>query len=355
MADWTSSMQQTFEFYIVDPATWGDMSKVDIIKSGTITRDSDSETLGSASFTTTDVLDECYIRVYLVVFQNGVRERFPLGTFLCQSPGEKYDGKTTDISVQAYTPLIELKEKMPPLGYALNKTRAILSAASNLTEANVRAPIVRTKNSSKLADDFVSNLNDTWLTFLKDLLANAEYEFALDEMGRILFVPYKSLYAMQPVWTFDDGNSSILQPSVTIDRDLYSMPNVVEVVYSKGEQTLFARMVNDDPDSPISTVNRGREIVYRETDPDIADGLTQGQINAYANRLLSEKSLLEYTVSYTHGYCPVRLGDCVMLDYKRAGLNHVKAIVTRQSISLESGCQVDETAVYSTSLWNGNS
>ena len=63
MADWLSSMQQTFEYYIVDPGTWKDVKLLENVKSCTITRDSDVETLGSATFDITESVGECYIRV----------------------------------------------------------------------------------------------------------------------------------------------------------------------------------------------------------------------------------------------------------------------------------------------------
>ena len=49
MPDWTKSMQQTFEYYIVDPTSWKDSEKLDNILSSTITRDSEVDTLGSAT------------------------------------------------------------------------------------------------------------------------------------------------------------------------------------------------------------------------------------------------------------------------------------------------------------------
>lgn len=62
-------------------------------------------------------------------------------------------------------------------------------------------------------------------------------------------------------------------------------------------------------------------------------------------------SALEYTISYTHGYCPVRIGDCVRLNYSRAGLRGIKAKVISQSIKCEPGCPVTEKAVFTTQLW----
>ena len=351
MADWTSSMQQTFEYYVVDPDSWKDVSKIENVKSCTISRDSEAETLGSATIDVTESLGECYVRVYLITIQNGVREKHPLGTFLVQTPSSSFDGKIRDVSMDAYTPLLELKESPPPIGYSLLKEQNIMSIAYQLIREHARAPVVEADCSTALLNDFVANLDDTWLSFLTDLISNARYTFSLDELGRILFAPNQDTASLNPVWTYDDGNSSILYPDISMDHDLYGIPNVVEVVYSRGSSSYFARAVNDDSNSQISTVNRGREIIYRVNDPDMIGDPTNNQIDDYAEQLLRELSTIEYTVSYTHGYCPVRLGDCVRLNYERAGIVDVKAKVISQSIKCEPGCPVTEKAVFTTKLW----
>lgn len=351
MADWLQSMQQTFEYYIVDPLTWRDIKLVDNVKSCTIERDSEAATLGSAEIAVTESTGECYIRVYLVTIQNGVRERHPLGTFLVQTPSKSFDGKITDISLDAYTPLLELKENPPVIGYSILKKQNIMDWAYRLVREKARAPVVEPDCDETLYYDFVANTDDTWLTFLSDLIANAKYQFGLDELGRILFLPKQDTASLQPVWTFDDGNSSILYPDFSTSHDLYGIPNVVEVVYSTDNAKYYSRVVNDDPNSPISTVNRGREITHRITNPDLSGIPTQEQINQYATQTLRDLSTLEYTVTYTHGYCPVRIGDCVRLDYRRAGIHNVKAKVISQTIKCISGCPVTEKAVFTNKLW----
>lgn len=351
MPNWSESMGRTYEYYIVDPRTWKDKTKLDKVKSCTINRDSSVETLGSASFELAETLGECYVRVYLITIQNGVKERFSLGTFQIQTPSVTFDGMMKDTSVDAYTPLLELKENPPPLGYSMLKDTNIMDSAYRLVREQARAPVVKTECSTKLYCDFVANTDDTWLSYTKDLIANAKYEFGLDEVGRILFLPKQDTASLQPVWTFNDDNSSILYPEVTIKHDLYGIPNVVEVVYSNGGDYFHARVVNDDSNSPISTVNRGREILYRETNPSLSGNPTEGFIEEYAENLLKELSSIEYTLTYSHGYCPVRLGDCVRLNYNRAGLRDVKAKVTNQSIKCDSACAVTETAVFTKKLW----
>lgn len=420
MVDWEASMQQTFEYYIVDPNTWKDMKLIDTVKSSTINRDAEVDTLGSATIDIVDSVGECYIRVYLVTVQNGVTEKHPLGTFLVQTPSSNYDGRTRNVSMDAYTPLLELKEKQPPLGYYVPKSKyykvnkngdeyvktdeelesvmgsevkitteteageqktqyvttttgdpvfkqtnrdgsevyycvpkstSAINLACRLADENTRAPVVRTECMTALHYDFISETSDSWFTYLRDLIGNANYEFALDELGRILLAPKQNVDSLQPVWTYTDDNSSILYPETTMNHDLFGIPNVVEVIYSSGNDILYGVARNEDVNSPTSISNRGREIVHRVTDPELVGIPTQAQVDDYAERLLRELSSIEYTITYSHGYCPVRLGDCVRLNYSRAGIKNVKAKVISQSIQCGTGCKVTEKAVFTTKLW----
>lgn len=349
--DWTKSMQQSFEYYIVNPRTWEDEKRLDTVTKSTISRDSEADTLGSASIDINESVGECYIRVYLIAIQNGLKDKRPLGTFLVQTPSSTFNGKVRNVVMDAYTPLIELKESCPPIGYYIAEQDNVMEHVTRLTKEHLRAPVVVATNKKTLYSDFVADPNDTWLSYLSALMVNAKYTYDIDELGRILFAPRQDISAMQPVWTYTDDNSSILYPEITMDHDLYGIPNVVEVIYSKGKEYFYTRVVNDDENSPTSTVRRGREIVHRVTDPDLIGDPTENQINLYAEQLLKEASAIEYTISYTHGYCPVRVGDCVMLNYKRAGITNAKAKVISQNIKCVPGVPVTEKAVFTTNLW----
>lgn len=417
MPNWSASMAQTFEFYTVEPTkAWTDVKRLTNIKSCTINRDADTETKVSATFDVTDMVGECYIRVYLITNQNGVIEKHPLGTFLAQTPSSSFDGKSRSVSMDAYSPLIELKEKSPPIGFYIPKNSDVMENAYNLMNENMRGPISRPAiPSTKLYDDLVSDPNYTWLEFLTYLISAAsanicykveysnegffvrtneeidlpnefeyvqltdkttsndivykytdnenvdhyyclvdkviQYKLDLDEMGRVLFMPDQDTASLSPVWTYNDDNSSILFPDLNMDHDLYGIPNVVEVIYADAEHYIESRVVNDDPNSPVSTVARGREIVQRVINPDIHGNPSQEVVDRYAEDVLSALSSVEYTVSYTHGYCPVRVGDCVRLNYTRAGLKDIKAKVVSQSIRCETGCYVSEKAVFTSKLW----
>lgn len=354
MPDWTKSMTQTFEYYIVNPNSWRDEKPLKFVKSSSIDRDEDTDTLGSMSIDMDEDIGEAWVRVYLVTIQNGVTERHPLGTFLVQTPLMDTDGKNKSYSADAYTPLIILKEKLPDLGYYIDKDSNILDIVYEKTVNNIEhVPVVKTSGKDTLANDFVADPEDTWFKFLSDLLANADYKFGLDEMGRVVFLPKQELDALQPVWTFDDDNSSILYPDLTSENDFYGIPNVVQVTCSSGGAIFTATVENNNPNSPVSIQNRGRRIYYRDTNPNIVGVVTKenGKVKEYAEKLLKELSTVERRITFTHGYCPVRVGDAVRLNYTRAGIHNVKAKVVSQSIECVPGCPVSTTVVYSSKLW----
>ena len=364
MPDWTKNMEQSFEYYTVDPTTMADVKRLYNVKSASFDRDSKAETLGSATIDITNSVGESYIRCYMKTVQEGVTEKFPIVTVLSQTPSSTFNGKIMDVSMDCYTPLIELKEKQPPLGYTVRKGTRIMDAAYNIVSKNCRAPVNRVEPifgkdqngeeidlSPTLQYDFVADTNDTFLSFVIALIANANYELGLSARGDILFLPKQKLESLQSVWDYDDDNSSILYSEITVNHDLYGIPNVVEVIYSYGSDYKEAVAINDDPNSPTSTVSRGRRIIYRDTDPSLRGYVTQEQLNDYAERLLKELSTLEYTVSYKHAYNHVNIGDCVRLNYTRAGIKNIKAKVISQNIKAEPGCPVSEKAVFTSKLW----
>jgi len=353
--DWTKSMSQSFEYYYVDPATWKDVKLIKTVKSSSIDRDLTADTLGSATIDLDEIIGECYIRIYLVINQNEVKDRIPLGTYLIQTPQVSYDGKVHSVSADAYTPLLELKEKKVPLGYFIPKDSNIMDQAYNVIKDKCRCPVVKTINDKTLSYNFISNYDDTYDVYIKDLISLANYSFGLDELGRIIFMPYQDLSSLKPIWTFTSDNSSILFPEISLKHDYYGIPNVVEVIYNDSRGVMKAVAKNEDPGSPISIINRGREIVYsNEKIPagELPTYPTQEMLDLYAKKLLQNLSNVEYKISFSHGYCPVKLGDCVRIDYPKMGLNGVKAKIISQKIKCTTGCSVTTTAVLNKSLWN---
>lgn len=354
MPDWTKSMTQYYEFYKVDPVTWGNQKLLQTVESASLTRDLNTETLGSASFNISEMPGEHYIRTYLITVQNGAREQFCLGTYLVQSPSYSFDGARLNTRIDAYTALMELREQYPPFGYTVHKGTQILKEVTRLLSDITRVPVIgkyaqpTTLENAELTlyDHFTADPSDTWYSFFSKLLAKAKYRLDLDELGRIRLAPVTAVDKLHPIWIYDSGNSSILGSSITVDKDIYGIPNVVEVYY----QDKRAIVKNTNSASPVSVQNRGREIVHRVVSPNLNSQNGQKAVDDYATQLLNDLSKVNYTISYTHGYAPVNIGDGVIIDCPKAGLNAVTAKVISQTINCTPGCQVSEKAIFAENL-----
>ena len=361
MPDWTKSMYQTFEFYSVNPENWENKAMLNDVTSASITRDLNSETLGSATFSSTTFTGEEYIRAYLVTVQNGITEHFPLGTYLVQSPTFTFNGMYSEISSDAYSPLIELREKHPSIGYTLRKGQDIMKAVIDLASLYMRAPVISSMRDNtdknferELSDHYTAAADDTWFSYIYKLIGKAGYSFALDELGKLSFTPIEKIDGMNPIWTYDDGNSSILYKDVSIDKDIYGIPNVVHVYKQTADGVLEAIAENHLESSPVSIEARGRTIEHIITNPNISSANMQHSLEEYAEEQLKSISTVQYVVDYKHAYCPVTIGDCVRLDYKAGGLDGVKARVISQTIDCKPGCMVTEKAVYTEKLYEVN-
>ena len=345
MADWTQGMTRTYEFWEVDPATWGDERRLDSVTGATIVRDSDDETLGNASFDMDSWEGEKYIRTYMVTEQFGLRERWPLGTHLVQVDNTLFDGMRGSTTVQGFTPLKELADDYPPLFYYVDSGYATAHAA-RLMATYGRMPVDEGFDGGVLYEAHVAEDSDTWLSYIRGLLAKGCAHIALDSRGVALVAPDQDPSSLMPVRTFDDSNSSILRPEVRVTSNRPEVPNVVQVVYSTESGCLVGEAVNSDPSSETSTVALGRRKLLRVTSPDLPDNPTQADVDDLARRTLRKEGHAVYEVAFSHGFVPdVTLGSAVRLAYRAAGID-VVAVVVRQTVPCTPGCVVETTARY---------
>ena len=369
--DWTKSMQQTFEYYTVNPETWYDDKQVTTVTSSNHSHDTTSELKGSATLSTTEQLGETYIRTYMVCKQGRYTHRECLGTYLYMTSSDNFDGIKHNYTMTGYTPLVELQEALPPVGYFVYGQTKKGDEAPFVTEEIRKAIVNNTRCEftmnvtipKPLLNNFIAGTSDNWLTVVNNMLSassEAKYTLMVDEWGTVMLRNKQSADAMQPKFVFDDGNASILLPDIDTSEDLFAIPNTVELIFA-GNRMYNAHKVtvrNDDETSPVSVQKRGREIKRRYTITNIAvptgtvtEEIVQNAIEEQAYSLLEALSTVTKTISFSHGYCGSKVGDCVMINYERAGLINVKAVITSQKVNCTPGCQVDETAVYTKKYW----
>ena len=372
MIDWTKSMKQTYEFYIVNPVTGLNVKKLDTVTSASVSRDITSNMQVSGSIDYDGELDEEYVRIYLVAEQNNEVEKIPLITMLCQTPSTSFNGKRKTTSITGYSPLVEMQDVYPPFGYTIPAYKPgffISDLIYDICSENVRTKVLEIPHSldttntdpiEKISKEtfvnaYVSDPSKSWFELFNDLVGIIGYIARVDELGKIYFEKTQTLSKMKPTYTFDANNSSILSSDLTIDRDLYGIPNVIEIICTLIDgNTISKTVVNDDKNSSTSTVSRGRKVVRREINPDQLGKISkdnQNRIEEYAYSILEKVNTLEYRISYSHGYCGNNVGDCVRINYPSAGIVNEKAYVISQKIDCKTGCMVEETAILTKKLF----
>lgn len=350
MADWSRGMTQTWTWCEVNPATWQDIRVLDTVVSASIKRDADAELRESASLVVdSEMLDEIYVRAYLDVEQDDKSERICVGTFLCQTPTLKSDGRTSELTVEAYSPLLELRDDIPPFGYTV--TGNIPARIKEIVERASHAPFTG-YGTTNLPNAVVANEDDTWLSYARAIAAYANCDVTCDETGRVSMVPFVSKASLMERWVFDDSNSSITLPNTEETFDWYGLPNVCEVVWSEDTGCVFGRAENSNRRSLISTAARGRRVVLRVTNPDeLKEGCTQAQANNLARKMLEDASVVERTFVISHGFCPVRIGDCVRINLASHGINTL-AQVKSQEIDCTTGATIRSVCVSTERMWS---
>lgn len=351
--DWTRSLQVTWRYCLVDPQTWDDAGTLGSVKSCSISWDAETETLVSGSLEVDETFpeDECYVRVWCDATQDRRTERFAVATLICQASSDASEGTVRTFSVEAHSPLLELQDDMPPVGWSVSGR---VDAAVSSICAHMRSPLVEYESAASLPTPVVAGEEDTWLTMLWAVLDAADLMPTVNGMGETEIAPRTARWTMNPTVTLSDTDQrGVLWVDMSRETSLFGIPNRFEVIWSSGDSTFRSVATNDDPASPTSTAMRGRVVSMRETNPDgLMANPTQEAVDAFAQKRLREESVVTRTYSLKAGFMPLRLGMAVMLDLTKLGAYEVAVIG-----SMDMDCDVEAgmslTLTSTRELWGG--
>ena len=250
---------------------------------------------------------EQFIRVWLDARQEGESSHTPLFTGLATSPKKTYNGRMISNTVECFSVLkIADDILLDPGWYApldVDGPMLVRDLLSVIGVEIVINPI--TSETRTLSQNILAESGETNLSMANTILATIGWDMRIDGYGTIYLDPI----ARDPIATFDSIGYDIIEPSLDVEYDWYECPNVLRVI--TGGVSAVAR--DDHEDSPLSTVNRGREVWKQETDANLNDGETVAE---YARRRLSELQNVYKNVSYDRRYDPdIYPMDVVQLNY----------------------------------------
>lgn len=328
--DWNKGFSSSYFFSKVDPISWRDNGEFNVTD-GSIARDSSGDLLQSADVTMSSDPGEAWIRIYLLVRQNGEQLRIPLFTGLTSDPTRNIDGRRNTFDVACYSTLKPCSDILLPAGWYTPSGIAGAQMVKNLLK-DTPANITCEDNSPALSTYIVAEQGETKLSMAQKILSAIGWEMIIDGNGDIFVRKVPTEFSV----SFSSKYNDILELSASDKKDWFSCPNVLRVVNNDVSMTVR----DDDPDSPLSTVSRGREIWVEERNAALTEGETLGH---YAHRRLKELQSPVRNISYHRRFMPdIYPGDIIRLDYPENGLVGEYKIDS-QNIQLTHGASTEET------------
>lgn len=326
--DWNKGFEARYYGSFIDKESWRDIEHFGIT-GGEISR-SNGELIESADVQCTNyVSGERWIRIWLDARQNGATKHIPMFTGLATSPADDVNGNLVSNSLECYSVLKPLQDVLLPLGwYAPVGSGAEL--VKNLLESTP-APVEIYENMPLLRHNIIAESGETELSMLNKILLALDWRIKITGDGRIIVCPFPTEISAE----YGLNNDSV-KPIFTRGYDWYQCPNVFRATMN--DQSTVA--IDDSPDSPLSTVNRGREIWAEEKSCNLSEGET---LYEYASRRLKELQTVAKKIGYDRRFNPnVYVTDLVKFNYAQLEGTY---IVTSQRIEIGHGANTTEEAV----------
>lgn len=341
MIDYGRAYMSTFRVYRVDERTWHDGEELHGVTSGSIsvTRDAGGDTIESGSMTVTGGFESGYYRIVMDVDQDGEIAREEIATLLFERSSVVRDRSTDTVSVEGQSVLYPASvERVVSGEYAPDGADGAQYAARLLRRC-VKAP-VSVHGSFRLGRNVVHAFGDTVLEAVYAVLDAGGFIIQVHGDGGVHVLPRPT----EPKAEVDGTNTRLVMPGVKHGYAVLKVPNR----YIADDDYERAVVVNDDPESDVSTVARGYYHDQLDTSPCPVDGET---LERYARRRLRELSTVYDTREYQREWVPGLLpGDIVKASVPELGLDG-NLRVTSQSIRCGHGAVVSEKATKEVRLW----
>ena len=331
--DWTGGYSAGWDVFTVDQETWADSGIVPNVMSVGISRDgTDSVPLLETGTMETDSagpFDWSWCRIYMVASQNG-SEREAMATLLFERGSTHTEAQSPTCSLTGYSVLKPAADRKLARGMFAAAGIDGAAYAARLLRECTPAPVI-VEGSFTLVDDLVFDLGASYLDAAWQLVNAAGWCMQIDGYGRV----YIRQKPDEPELELDRAHASLLIPGVDMTLDISDVPN--RYIAVEDRQTAVAE--NDDPARIASHASRGRWVDFVDASPVRVDG---EPLQRYAERKLSEKSIVlrsfKYSREYWPGVVPFSVVRGTLPDHGIEGTLRV----LKQRLSCGEGVTIDE-------------
>jgi hypothetical protein len=275
-----------------------------------------------------------HARVRPVLEIEGLPEE-PLGVFVPAAPVEQWDegGGRQNIELLDRTSIIS--QDYVPNTYTIKKNSNVISEVRKLIASTGERVGSLTKSDETTTADMMWGAGTNKLTIINELLDSAGY-FGLwaDGHGQFRVEKYRSPRDRPVVYQMLDNKDSIYIPTLSIDRDIYSIPNrVIMTAQGSGESEGWTAVAtNENESSPFSYQRRGRWV----TDVQLGiEATSLENLQSKAERRLSQLSATQATFEVQHAPVPgLKVNDVIRFRRNPADVDTL-VTVTKTSANFD--------------------
>lgn len=334
-----SNTREVYYEYVVQNAQGQTLGQLPI-EDGRVSFDSGNEVMRTFSGTTraSDLFNITSTDFYLtpwmcLKYRNDV-VKWSLGKFIV-NPSENYKENLKTVEITGYDlGKLALDDKSDSRVYMA--TGSLYTSLASQIAGTVYSNI-NVESSPKTATNPVEwEIGTEKLKIINDLMDSITYDpLYFDEYGVGQLNEYVD-YALRDIdRVYTDNEQSIILDGITYASNKFEIPNkFIRYVENPDAAYLISTYTNSDPNSPYSTVSRGRTIVDSASVSDIA---TQADLDAYVRKIAAEKMQNVETLDFStlnmpgHGF-----KDCLLVSIESYGVNS-KYIETGWEMDLSRG------------------
>ena len=265
-------------------------------------------------------------------------EPWPLGVYVMAAPAIAYraDGSSRQITLIDKLTVVKDDSLLATLQVPAG-TNIIQTVVEQINAAG-ETRIAATPSASTLANNLTWDPGTSRLRVINDLLTAAGYwTLWTDRTGQFRVEPYVAPAERPIAWTFEEGAAAIHSPEWEYELALWDATNTVVLISqaSEDQPAMVAYAIDDNPDSPTSTVSMNRTLnpIVEEN----VEAESQEALQAQAIRKLLDNSNVVGKLSVDHAAVPVWYNEAVA--FKSQGID-TRATITKMSLSLEPGALI---------------
>lgn len=265
-------------------------------------------------------------------------EPWPLGVYVISAPSTQYHESGSGREITLIDKLAVVRDDVLVTTLQVPAGSNVVQAVVQQIQATGETKIASTSSETALSNSMTWEPGTSRLKVINDLLSVAGY-WALwtDNRGQFRVEPYIAPADRAVVYEFKEGKASIHSADWEYELALWEATNTVVMISQADDDgtTWSAYAVDDNPDSPTSTISMGR--VLNPIVEENVEAASQLDLQQQANRKLLSNSNVVGKLSVSHAPVPLWYNEAIR--FTSQGMDS-KATVTKMSLNLSPGSLV---------------